>query len=62
HPHRIEPAVLARYRKAYASHFEIWKTASRRYNAVLARIGADVDLESALHEEAVPTGALEVTN
>ena len=62
HPHRIEPAVLARYKKAYASHFEIWKTASRRYNAALARIGADTDLESALHEEAVPAGALEVSN
>ena len=62
HPHRIEPAVLTRYKKAYAAHFDIWKAASRRYNAALARIGSDTDLESALHEEAVPTGALEVTS
>jgi uncharacterized protein (DUF58 family) len=62
HPHRIEPAVLNRYKKAYANHFSIWKTACRRYNAALARVGADPDLESALHEEAVPAGALELTN
>lgn len=62
HPHRIEPSVLARYKKAYANHFNIWKTTSRRYNAALARVGADTDLESALHDEAIPAGALEVTN
>ena len=62
HPHRIEPSVLNRYKKAYANHFSIWKTASRRYNAALARVGADVNLESALHDEAVSAGALEVTN
>jgi hypothetical protein len=62
HPHRIEPSILSRYRKTYANHFEIWKTVSRRYNAILARVGADNNLESALHTEAVPAGALEVTN
>ncbi len=62
HPHRIEPSVLNRYKKAYANHFNIWKTSSRRYNAALARVGADADLESDLHDEAVPAGALEVTN
>ena len=61
HPHRIEPSVLKRYKEAYANHFAIWKTTSRRYNAALARVGADSDLESALHDEAVPSGALEVT-
>ena len=62
HPHRIEPFILSRYKKAYASHFDIWKTASRRYNAALARVDARDDLESALHEESVQAGALEVTN
>ena len=62
HAHRIEPSVLNRYKKAYANHFNIWKTASRRYNAALARVGADTDLEAALHDEAVAAGALEVTN
>ena len=62
HPHRIEPSVLTRYKKTYANHFNIWKTASRRYNAVLARVNADLNLEAALHAEALPSGALEVTN
>lgn len=61
HPHRIEPNVLSRYLKAYANHFSIWKTATQRYNAALARVSADRDLESALHDEAVPAGTLEVT-
>jgi hypothetical protein len=62
HPHRIEPAVLNRYKKAYANHFSIWKTSTQRYNSLLARVTADLNLESALHAEAVPAGALEVTN
>ena len=62
HPHRIEPFVLSRFKKAYINHFDIWKTASRRYNAALARVDATNDLESSLHEESVQTGALEVTN
>lgn len=61
HPHRIEPSVLKKYKKAYANHFDIWKSTSRRYNALLARVGADSDLESALHDEAMSAGALEVT-
>ena len=62
HPHRIEPSVLKRYKEAYANHFSLWKSSSRRYGAVLARVGADLDLESALHAEAVSAGALETTN
>ncbi|MEO1837191.1 MAG: DUF58 domain-containing protein [Akkermansiaceae bacterium] len=62
HPHRIEPSTLNRYKKAYSNHFDIWKSTSRRYNAALARVGADSDLESALHDDAVKAGALEVTN
>lgn len=62
HPHRIEPSVLARYKKAYSNHFGIWKSSTQRYNAALARVGADLDLESALHAEAVSAGALEITN
>ena len=62
HQHRIEPAVLKRYLAAYRNHFSLWKTTSQRYGAGLARVSADLDLESALHAEAVPTGALEVSN
>ena len=62
HPHRIETAVLARYKKAYSNHFSIWKTATRRYHAILARVDSEGSLESGLHNEAIPTGALEVSN
>ena len=61
HPHRVEPSVLKNYRKAYANHFALWKSSTRRYNATLARVDAESDLESALHHEAVPTAALEVS-
>ncbi len=60
HPHRIEPSVLRRYKEAYANHFALWKGTARRYNSLLARVSADRDLESALHEEAVASGALEI--
>ncbi len=59
HPHRIEPAVLARYKKAYANHFAAWKTSARRYHATLARVDAEGSLEAGLYGEAIPTGALE---
>jgi len=61
HPHRIEPSVLARYKKAYANHFAIWKTATSRYHATLARVDAEGTLESGLYNEAIPAGALEVS-
>ncbi len=60
HPHRIEPAVLKRYKTAYASHFSLWMSCARRFNASLARVSASPDLETALHQEAVAAGALEV--
>ncbi len=62
HPHRIEPSIVRNYKKAYTNHFSLWKSSSRRYNAALARVAADSDLETALHDEAVPSAALEVTN
>jgi len=61
HPHRIEPSVLKRFKEAYVNHFSLWKSSSRRYNAILSRVGADLDLEAALHDEAVPAAALETT-
>lgn len=62
HPHRIEPAVLARYKQAYANHFAAWKTSTRRYHATLARVDAEGSLEAGLYNEAIPIGALEVSN
>ncbi|MFK7851670.1 MAG: DUF58 domain-containing protein [Akkermansiaceae bacterium] len=62
HPHRIEPATLRRYREAYASHFALWKEAAIRHQAPLARIPCEPDLMPALHQNALPVKALEVTN
>ena len=59
HPHRIEPAVLARYKKAYTNHFAAWKASARRYHATLARVDAEGPLEAGLYSEAIPAGALE---
>ena len=59
HPHRIEPATLRRYLEAYAAHFDLWKNATRRHQAALARIPAHEELTAALFRHALPTGALE---
>ena len=62
HPHRIEPSILRRYLKSYANHFSIWKSVANRHHAPMARVPAEGNLESALHHEALPSGALEVVN
>ncbi len=59
HPQRIEPVTLRRYLEAYANHFALWKNATRRHQAALARIPAEEDLGTALFREAVPARALE---
>jgi uncharacterized protein (DUF58 family) len=59
HPHRIEPVTLSRYLEAYANHFALWKNATRRHQAALARIPVEEELSTALYREAVPARALE---
>ncbi len=59
HPYRIEAATLRRYLDAYANHISIWKNATRRHQAALVRIPAELDLITALFREAVPARALE---
>lgn len=59
HQHRIEPSVLKRYKESYANHFTMWKTACRRHQCRMARVACDVDLQTALFAEALPSGALE---
>lgn len=61
HPHRIEPAILRRYREAYVNHFAQWKHHARRHQAAFARIPAEEELATALFREAVPAGALETS-
>ncbi len=60
HPHRIDPAVLRRYKDSYIAHFGLWKNACRLHQAAFARIPCDPDLQTALFAEALPAGALEV--
>jgi len=62
HPHRIEPAVLRRYRDAYTNHFGFWKATARRYQASLARVPCEGPLEPALSLESLTAGALEIAN
>jgi len=56
---RIDDAVAARYRAAYARHFELWREAARRCNVGLARVASEGDLTSALGAEARVQGAVE---
>ncbi|MEM1085626.1 MAG: DUF58 domain-containing protein [Verrucomicrobiota bacterium] len=60
HQHRIEPSTLRRFREAYVNHFALWKNATRRHQAALARVECEADLETSLFAEALPNGALEV--
>ncbi len=59
HLHRIEPATLRRYLEAYSNHFALWKNATRRHQAALARIPSEEELTAALYREALPARALE---
>jgi uncharacterized protein (DUF58 family) len=59
HPHRIEPNTLKRYKEAYVQHFALWKQASQRQQVIMARVPSIVDLQKALHSEAIVFGALE---
>ena len=59
HPRRVEPALLKRYRAAYARHFELWKAAAQRYGVTLARVPSAPDLSAALQLEALRNGAVE---
>lgn len=60
HPRRVEPALLRRYREAYARHFGLWQSAALRHGLLLARVPADPPLTTALREEAVRSGAVEI--
>lgn len=60
HAHRVEPRVLKKYLKAYQQHFALWKSASLRLQVLMSRVPANLDLERALHSEAIPIQALEI--
>lgn len=60
HPHRIEPRVLKNYLKAYQRHFALWKNTSQRLQILMSRVPSNLNLEKALHSEAIPIQALEI--
>lgn len=60
HPHRIEPRVLKNYLKAYQRHFALWKNTSQRLQVLMSRVPSNLNLEKALHREAIPIQALEI--
>jgi uncharacterized protein (DUF58 family) len=59
HMQRVEPAVMRRYRDAYATHFSLWKHAARKHQAAFARIACESELEAALCADALRDGAIE---
>jgi len=60
HPGKVDAGLLDRYRAAYANHFDLWRDAAIRHQAVLARVPADVDFATAVFRHAVPAGAFEL--
>ena len=57
---RVEPYLLARYRKNYQRHFELWQQEARRRGVPLARISCEPPLGMAVRQQALPEGAFEV--
>lgn len=60
HPGKVDGGLLHRYRTAYANHFDLWRNATVRHQAALARVPADVDFPTAIFRHAVPAGAFEL--
>ena len=58
----IDGDLLARYRRGYGRHFEIWKGQARRYAVVVARVSAEEGFHDALRADALPAGAVELTH
>jgi uncharacterized protein (DUF58 family) len=56
---RAVPAMVARYRDAYARHFASWREECARWRVAFARLPSDVPLLDALRRDAVPAGAVE---
>jgi uncharacterized protein (DUF58 family) len=57
---RVDPALLARYREAYARHFSLWREQARKHAVLLARVPAEPDFRTALQAEALLAGAVEL--
>lgn len=56
---RVTPEWEARYAAAYNRHFALWRESCLRYDVGMARVGASLDLNSALAEDALRGGLVE---
>lgn len=59
HKH-ISPSVAQKYEQAYKTHFSLWREACRRRSILLAQVRGDVPLSSALAEDALHTGIVDI--
>lgn len=57
---RVDKETLARYLRAYALHFGLWREQCTRRGMGFARVAAEGDLLAALRAEAVSTGCVEM--
>ena len=60
HLRRVEPALLERYRTAYANHFAAWKSHCTKHDVAFARVAAEPALEQALQAEGIAQQAVEL--
>jgi uncharacterized protein (DUF58 family) len=57
---RVDESILARYHRAYALHFALWRDQCTRHGIGFARVAAEADVLTALRAEAVAAGCVEM--
>jgi uncharacterized protein (DUF58 family) len=57
---RVDKDILARYVRAYALHFALWREQCTRRGIGFARVASEADLLAALRAEAVGAGCVEM--
>ena len=58
---RVTPDLLARYAAAYERHFALWREQARKHAVAVARVESEREFRGALHAEALPLGAVELS-
>ncbi len=59
-PQRTTDELIARYRAGYERHFTAWREASSSYGVRTARVSTEGGVATAIRDEALRTGALEL--
>lgn len=57
---RVEPDVMTRYLRAYATHFALWREQCVRHGIGFARVPAESEILAALRVEALGSGCVEM--